>query len=303
MGIRFVQAALERGYKVTALVRDVDKANELFQEMNVQLVQGDLSTISQDVLRNAIRGKDVVHMAATVDFRASADALRASNVEATRNVVEAAVAENVGRLVHMSSTGIYHHPTQLPIDENQAPTPLAGYGLTKLEAESVVQPSGLDYVMIRAPAIYGPGFDEGFRMVIDWVKKGSMPIIGNGQNRVPLIHVDDVVQALILALENRNVHQDAFIITSGEELTQQQAYAIVAKKLGVPVPTKKVPVFLAYGMVLVDWFQGLFGKPRKLLKLYVDFLAEDRVFDISKARKVLGFEPKIGLEKGLDGLV
>lgn len=303
MGVRFVQAALERGYKITALVRDIAKAHDIFQELNVELVQGDLSTINQDSLRDALRGKDVIHMAATVDFRASADSLRAANVEATRNVVEAAKAEHVGRFVHMSSTGIYHHPTKLPIDESQEPTPMAGYGLTKLEAEAVVQPSGLDYVMIRAPAIYGPGFDEGFRMVINWVKKGTMPIIGNGQNRVPLIHVDDVVQALILALENRNVHQDAFIVTSGEELTQEEAYAIVANKVGVAVPTKKVPVFLAYGLVFMDWLQGLFGKPRKLLKLYVDFLAEDRVFDISKAKKVLGFEPKIGLEKGLDGLV
>ncbi len=303
LGIRFVHEALDKGYKVTALVRDIAKAHDVFQEMNVELILGDLASVSQDVLRDAMRGKDVVHIAAVVDFRASAEHLRASNVEGTRKVVEAAEAEHVVRFVHMSSTGIYHHPTKLPIDESAVPTPMAGYGLTKLEAERVLEQSNLDYVMIRAPAVYGPGFDEGFRMVVDWIKASKMPIIGNGKNRVPLIHVDDVVQALVLALENRNVHRDAFIVTSGEELTQEQAYAIVAKKLGVSVPAKHVPVALAYVLVFVDWLKGLFGSKRKLLKLYVDFLAEDRVFDITKARTQLKYEPKNPLEKGLDGLV
>ncbi len=303
LGRRFIHAVLEKGYKVTALVRDVHKAHDVFQELNVELVQGDLSSISQDVLKDAMRGKDVVHMAAAVDFRASADQLRASNVEGTRKIVQAAEAVHVSRFVHMSSTGIYHHPITLPINEASKPSPSAGYGQTKLEAEKVVEQSGLDYVMIRAPAIYGPGFDEGFRMVVDWIKTGKMPIIGNGKNRVPLIHADDVVHALLLALENRAVHRDAFIVTSGEELTQEQAYAIVAKKLGASAPVKKVPVALAYVLVFVDWLKGLFGIKRKLIKLYVDFLAEDRVFDISKARHELGYEPVFPLEKGLDGLV
>ncbi|MBI2445099.1 NAD-dependent epimerase/dehydratase family protein [Candidatus Micrarchaeota archaeon] len=303
LGQRFIQLALEKGYKITALVRDVQKAHDVFQELNVELVQGDITTVSQDVLRDAMRGKDVVHIAAIVDFRASYDSLKAANVEGTRRVVQAASAEHVGRFIHMSSTGIYHHPKALPITEEQAPTPMAGYGRTKLEAEQAVQASDLDFVMIRAPAIYGPGFDEGFSMVVDWVKKGKMPIIGNGKNRVPLIHVDDVAQALMLALERKDVHRDAFIVTSGEELTQEQAYAIVAKKLHVPAPSKKVPVWLAYGLVLLDWLKGLAGKKRKLFKLYVDFLAEDRVFDISKARQKLGFTPQMTLEKGLDGLV
>ncbi len=303
LGRRFIHAALEKGYKVTALVRDTSKAHDVFQEMNVELILGDLASVSQDVLRDAMRGKDVVHIAAVVDFRASAGQLRASNVEGTKKVVEAAEAEHVQRFVHMSSTGIYHHPKKLPIDETAEPTPMAGYGLTKLEAEKIVQQSTLDYVMIRAPAVYGPGFDEGFRMVVDWIKAGKMPIIGNGKNRVPLIHVDDVVQALILALENKKVHRDAFIVTSGEELTQEQAYAIVAKKLGVTVPARKVPVALAYVLVFVDWLKGFLGTKRKLIKLYVDFLAEDRVFDISKAKRELGYEPKIPLEKGLESVL
>jgi len=303
LGQRFIHLALEKGYKVTALVRDVKKAHDVFQELNIELVQGDITTASPDVLRDAMRGKDVVHIAAVVDFRASYGALKAINVDGTRRMVDAATAEHVERFVHMSSTGIYHHPKSLPIDENQEPTPLAGYGQTKLEAEQVVQQSGLDYVMIRAPAIYGPGFDEGFHMVVDWVKKGKMPIMGNGNNRVPLIHVDDVAQALMLALERQDIHRDAFIVTSGEELTQKDCLQIVAKKLGVPAPAKKVPIWLAYGMVFLDWLKSLTGAKRKLLKLYVDFLAEDRVFDITKARTKLGFEPKVPLEKGLEGLI
>ncbi len=299
LGRRFVAQALGKGYSVTALVRDGKKAERVFGKKRVKLVRGDLSSIPLHSLRAALRGHDVVHLAAAVNFYVSAEKLWDDNVEATRTMVRAAEAERVARFVHMSSTGIYHHPSYLPIDERQPPSPMAGYGVTKLEAEKIVRASGLDYVMIRAPAIYGPSFDEGFTDVMDLVASGKMVILGEGKNRVPLIHVEDVVQALMLALENRHVHRESFIVTSGEDISQEECLRLLAEELHVQPPSKHVPVPVAYGMVAYDALRGLFTGKRKIRKLYVDFLAEDRVFDTSKARRDLGYRPRMTLRQGV----
>ena len=303
LGRRFVRQAVEKGYRVTALVRNVEKAQALFLGLPVDYVRGNLADVSDDVLREGILGKDVIHLAASVNFYVSAEKLWDDNVEATRKIVRASQEERVGRFVHLSSTSLYHHPSYLPIDENQLPTPMGGYGLTKLEAEKIVMASPLDYIMLRPPAIYGPGFDEGFSQAIEWLRKGKLPVLGSGKNRVPLIQVDDVVSAVFLALENRKIHRDAFIITSGEELTQEKAFGIVAEALGVSPPKRKVPIPFAYGMVAIDALKGLFTGKRSLRRLYVEFLAEDRVFDISKAKKELGFSPRVTLKRGIKELL
>ncbi|MDP2717285.1 MAG: NAD(P)-dependent oxidoreductase, partial [Candidatus Micrarchaeota archaeon] len=196
LGQVFVRKLQSNGWTVTALVRDAAKAKKVLPK-KVEQVKADLNTASLDILAECMRGKSVVHLAATLDFDAPAEKLQEANVEATRRIVQAASAAHVRRLVHMSSTAIYHHPDKMPIDETQAPSPSSGYGETKWEAEQIVQQGGLPYVIIRAPAIYGPGFQEGFMQVVEFVRKGKMPVIGSGKNRIPLIHVDDAADALI----------------------------------------------------------------------------------------------------------
>ncbi len=302
LGSRLVRAALRKGYDVAVLTLDAKAARKTFKGDAVKIFEGDLLRMPSQKLREAVRGRDVLHLAGRVDFHASKQALWGPNVEATRRIVLAAEAEGVKRFVHMSSTSIYHHPPYLPIDERQLPSPSKGYGETKLAAEGVVSASSLDYAMVRAPAIYGPGFTDGFFQVIALLKKGKMIVVGDGKNHIPLIHVDDVVRALLLALGNRKISRDAFIVSSGEALTQEQTLKIVAEELGVPAPSKHVPIALAYVLAGADFFRSLFGARRKLLRSYIRFLAEDRTFDISKAKKY-GFRPAVGLKEGARALI
>ncbi|MBI5036795.1 NAD(P)-dependent oxidoreductase [Candidatus Micrarchaeota archaeon] len=299
LGRRFVAAAIKKGYEVTALVRNTGSASVLPE--GVELVKGDISTVSADVLREGVRGKSVVHLAAAVDFTASAEQLWDANVEGTKRIVKACEDERVKRLVYMSSTSLHHHPAYMPIDETQIATPSPGYGETKFAAEKMVKRSNVDYVCLRAPAIYGPGFEEGFRQIIDLVAKRKMMILGSGKNHLPLIHVDDLVQALSLALENTKVHQDTFIVTSGETYTQEETLRILAEELGVEPPSKKVAIPLVYGMLALDVLRSVFTGARKLRRYYVNFLTEDRVFDITKAKTVLGYSPKVSLRQGIRG--
>ncbi|MDP2718057.1 MAG: hypothetical protein Q8P02_04905, partial [Candidatus Micrarchaeota archaeon] len=94
-----------------------------------------------------------------------------------------------------------------------------------------------------------------------------------------------------------------FIVTSGEETTQLDCLKTVADALGVPTPKKHVPLAAAYAMAGIDFWKSLMGGRRKLRRRYVDFLSEDRTFDISKAEKKLGYRPKVTLEKGVRELL
>lgn len=302
LGRVFVRLAKRKGWKVTALVRNLAKAKEVLPK-GVEFVQGDLDVIAFDDVCRAVRGKSVVHIAGVVDFRANAERFFRINAAGTLKMVQAAERERVPRFVHASSTSIYHYVNRLPITEEFDPSPANAYGKSKLEAERIVSRSHLDYVIIRPPAIYGPGFEEGFTQVMRWVKKGKMPVLGSGKNRIPLIHVDDVAQALWLALENRKIHQEDFIVTSGEEYSQEESLDILADALNAPRPTLHVSKPVAYALVGFDAVNGLFTGKRKLLKTHVDFLMEDRMFDISKAKRVLGFRPSVTLRKGIRQLV
>ncbi len=297
LGRAIVHSLCQNGWHVTALVRDAQKARQLLPKA-VELVKADLKTASLDVLAEGIRGKKVVHAAGLLDVQATDAELHEANVEATRRVVQAAMAVRAPKIVHVSSTAIYHKPKKLPIDEKQEPTPVSPYGQTKLEAEEIVRQSGVPYVILRPCAIYGPGFDAGFTQVAAWVKKRKMPIIGSGKNRIPLVHVKDVVQAVVLALE-KPVQNEAFIVTSGEILTQEECLKAVAKALDAPAPQKHVPLAAAYALVAADFFRSLASGKRRLFKSYVDFLVQDRTFDISKARKGLCYRPAVGLESGV----
>lgn len=241
-------------------------------------------------------------MAGVVDFRANAERFFRINAAGTLKMVQAAERERTPRFVHTSSTSIYHYVNRLPITEQFDPSPANAYGKSKLEAEAVVRRSQLNYAIIRPCAIYGPGFDEGFSQVMQWVKKGKMPILGSGKNHIPLIHVEDAAQALWLALEN-DAYQEDFIVSSGEQFTQEEALCMLADALKAPRPTRHVMRPLAYALAGLDALNGLFTGKRKLLRTHVDFLMEDRVFDISKARRILGFRPKITLQQGIRELV
>ena len=288
------------GHELVLLAEDIAKAKERLAGLKgVSFVKGDLLNVSADVLTDAMAGCGaVVHLAALLDYGAPEEKIMAVNAGGTEKVARAAENARVKRFVFMSSTSIYHRPPLLPIDEEQLPTPMNAYGRSKLAAEKALEKTKLNYIFIRAPAIYGPEFAEGFGQVLKMVKKGNMPIVGSGKNRMPFIHVDDVVQALILAVKTKE-SREAFIVSSGETMTQEECLNGIAEILEANKPSLHVPALLLYAAAWLDGLRAALGGKRFLRKEYVDGLVEDRTFDISKAEKMLGFHPKVSFKEGV----
>lgn len=174
-----------RGHEVRALVRRPQERRE-----GVEWVTGDLH--DRDALARLMQGASAVMHIAGVVNAPDPETYEAANVAGTLNVAEEATRAGVARLVHVSS---------LSAREPQ----LSLYGASKLRGEKVVMASGLDWTIVRPPAIYGPRDTEMFEL-FRLAKRGIVPLPPRG--RLSVIHVDDLAR-LLLAL-----------IPSGEDVTR-----------------------------------------------------------------------------------
>ncbi|MFA6048652.1 MAG: NAD-dependent epimerase/dehydratase family protein [Candidatus Micrarchaeia archaeon] len=300
LGRVVVRQLLARGHSLRLLVRSAAKAKLLFGRIGKKLefAEADLenaSDASVKKLSGACRGvQTLVHLAAQVDYDVSSAQMYKANFGATVRLLEACKGAKVGRFVFCSSTSLYHKPSQRPIGESHALSPSNAYGKSKLAAETAVRASGIPFVILRPTLIYGPGFDTGFGAVVRLIRKNRMAVVGGGENRIALLHVEDAARAFVAAIEaGKRAEGEAFII-SGEPVSQMDCYLGVARALGVQPPKIHVPkraLLAAAGAA--EAFAKLFGKKAFLRSEYVNTLGEDRVFSTRKAQRLLGWAPKV----------
>ncbi|MEW5955330.1 MAG: NAD-dependent epimerase/dehydratase family protein [Candidatus Micrarchaeota archaeon] len=300
LGRKFVPALLKKGERLRLLVKSEASARKIFSSNAIEFFEADLTKSPEKKLVEACHGcQALVHAAGLVDFRASEREMIVQNAGATERLAYAARKAGVKRFVFVSSASVYRRINYSPIDEKHPLTPSTAYGISKKLAEEAVQDSGLDYVILRPTIIYGPGFDEGFASVARAVETGKTRIIGDGLNRVPFVYVDDVVQAVLLALRTKKVKQ-AYNIAGAEVVTQEKALAEVARQVGAATPREHISKGRAYVFAwLEETLAPLVGRRPRLLREHVYVLSEDRVFSIEKAERLLGYRPRVSFAKGL----
>jgi len=303
IGSVLIERLLEKGEGVRALVRDGERA--IFLPKGAELYYGDIT--KKETLLNAYKDVSaVVHLAAIVDYRIGEEKMRDVNVEGTRNVLETC-PKNIRRFIHCSSISVYGNRLgRTPADEETGTNPSSPYGRTKKEAEDVVlQFSGsVPTTVLRFGVVYGKGFSEGFFPVLGLLEKGKVGILGNGKNKIPFVHVDDVVDAILLAIEKDVPSGNVYNIVGRDELTQKEVFEIACRHLGVKAPKKKTPVFLAKLLVSAMNVAALVGgKKQKILCEHIDVLSSNRVFSTKKAEKELGFRARVPLEDGIKEVV
>jgi nucleoside-diphosphate-sugar epimerase len=230
-------------------------------------------------------------MAGLTDPSASRQELYAANVLPTKNMLEAARRERVGKFVHVSSTSVYGAPKALPCDESAAFAPIYAYGESKLEGEKLVSASAIPYVILRPSVLYGPAAAAQFEPLAEMLLSGKAAVIGGGGNRLAFVHERDVAKAIALALVKNA--EGGFIISGGEELTQLRAWELVAGQMRVAPPARKVSLGMAKLAGLFSTLKArLAGKKPSFSGELLDVIVADRVFSIEKARRVLGWAPK-----------
>jgi nucleoside-diphosphate-sugar epimerase len=299
---RHLAAALQaRGDQVRALALPKEDASRL-EQRGVEVYRGDIR--DPETLKAPVRGVDgVLHLAAMQDVWQPIEVYRAVNVGGTRNVARAALAAGVRRFVHMSSSSVYGMGHGRPVDETFPLTPFNDpYPVTKAEADRAVhrmtEQDGLPGVIIRPDQIFGPGDVLHFGAMAERILNGRGFLIGNGDNRMPFVHVDDVVRGLLLALDHDKAPGNAYNITNDSPLTQRQMLAAIAEDVGAPPPARRVPYRALYAAgYLAERLAGTLPSVRRppVTRLGVAFFGTDNRYAIGKARSELGYQPVVSL--------
>jgi nucleoside-diphosphate-sugar epimerase len=288
IGSNLVHALLERGDTVRVLDNFAtgNRANLAGLEDDVEVVEGELR--SYERVHNAVRGVEVVfHQGALPSVpRSIQDPLTTSavTIEGTLNVLLAARDENVRRVVFASSSSVYGNGGTLPRSESQQPDPISPYAVAKLAAErycvSFHRVYGLETVALRYFNVFGPRQDPNSQYAavvprfFSAIRDGRpVPIHGDGSQSRDFTYVANVVDANLLAADAPAAGGSVLNVATGRQASVNDLADAIGDVLGLAV--EKEPQPTRAGDVRDSWA------------------------DISEARRLLGWEPRIGLEDGL----
>ena len=294
IGSRLVDRLLREGHEVTVLDNLLAGTTENLEE---QLSSTRLCLIKADVrnsraVKKAMRGASAVfHLAALIDVPLSVEdpvLTEDVNVRGTLSMLEASLAENVDRFIYISSSAVYGEAQYLPINEEHPTTPLSPYGVSKLAAENYSRNyheiHGLETCCLRLFNVYGPrqranSYSGVISAFIRKIQSGESPVVyGDGKQTRDFIHLDDVIDACMLAMKSVRIDGGTFNIGTGKPTTIKELAGIIARLSG---KTSVKPVY---------------KKPRK-------GDVKDSYADTNKARKSLNFKPKTELKNGLKSLI
>lgn len=301
IGSHLVRALLAKGDKVRAVVRP---SGSQPLPAGVEKFESDLS--AGPLPASAFSGVEkIVHAAGLVgDFHY--ETLLKQNAFAVKNLL-CYCPSTIQKIVLLSSISIYGEYKGQAVDEKFEPRTESAYGKSKLLGETFAREycGTLPLVFLRPGMVYGPGFEEGYFPVLDYIKRGRMNIIGDGKNRIPLVHVLDVIQAILLALEADVPSCSAYNIVGAEQPTQSELLTMAAQELGVAPPADRVSEGLAKFMAKMRFSLSSLGigKPPKISADNFRQLTLDRAYSSEKARRELGFEARIKIRDGLKQVV
>ncbi len=307
LGNAVLDALLKKGYDVRLVMKPGLDASKLPKKASKRLFL-DLAEEGEapaKLLKQFVKGTDfVIHIYGQVDYLAPRKKLFRENFEATLNLIQACLkAGGVKKFVYTSSTSVFRRPHKLPITEGHPPTPTNYYGESKLAAEEVVKASGLPFIILRPTVMVGAEYVSNFKKFISMAANGRATIVGDGKNRISWVAVDDVVRAYLLAIEKPVANED-FIIASDKPVRQDEAIKLLCKELAVPFAPKHVNAHFAYAVAKAGGlFHKLTGRKPPLVVEEVETIAHDRYYDVSKAKRLLGWTPKTTFQKAAHEMV
>ncbi len=290
IGMHVLPMLIDRGYRVRVMdnmYRGNREQLELLAEGgNVELIENDVRY--GGAVQRAVAGCDsVVHLAAVSINKSVADPDESLDINmiGNHNVIAAAANEGVRRLVYASSASVYGDPPSLPMAEDGPINPLTPYCISKLAGEQLCRfyqgHKDLSWVALRFFNVYGEGqkttayYTSVINHFVTRIANGEPPVIdGAGEQSMDFIHVQDIARSVVAALESEQANLPINIGT-GVQTSVAKLARVLIDAVGVDVE----PVF----------------NPREVL-------VSRRAADITRAREVLGWEPKITVEQGMSAL-
>jgi UDP-glucose 4-epimerase len=262
---------------------------------------------SQTVASAVAGAQVVVHLAALLHQFGDPSTLdrryEQVNVGGTENVVRAASAHDVTRLVFLSTIAVYGESRGQMIDERTTPQPVTGYGRTKLAAEELVLAANSGGrrigAVLRAAAVYGPRVKGNYRRLALTIARRRYVAVGPGQNRRTLVHERDLAQSVVLAAAHPAAAGAVFNVSDGRVHTVATIVDAIHRSIGRTAPRFHVPLGAArIAATMCERAGRVIGFRPPLTRALVDKYTEDIAVDGTLIQRTLGFVPAIDLETG-----
>jgi dihydroflavonol-4-reductase len=289
-----------RGDRVTALARPGSARPAV---PGVVWIDGDLASAA--AISRLVEGAEaVVHVAAVYRTAGHPDAYyRDVNVGGTERLLEAAARQGVRRFVHTSTVGVHGHVRSPPADETAPWAPGDVYQDTKAEAETLAtgfgQRRGLPVAVIRPGAIYGPR-ERRLLKLFRAIARGRYAIVGSGRAYYHPVYVDDLLDGYVLLLERDEAVGESFIVAGPRYVSQRDLADVIARATGGRVLPFRIPAAPIQALgALCEAICVPLGIEPPLHRRRVEFWTKSRAFSIDKARRLLGYAPKVDLEEGV----
>ena len=300
-GGKLAQRLVGDGHQVVAFVRPSSQTRHL-NDLGVECRTVDIRD-ANDVMNNFAGFQKVFHIAAAYrSEHADRAEFRAVNVDATRHLLDAADKYGVDRFIHCSTVGVQGEIEAPPASEDYRLKPGDHYQESKLDGELLALEyarSGLPVSVVRPVGIYGPG-DTRFLKLFRPIQRGRFVMVGTGESLYHMTYIDDLVDGFVLAAERPEALGEVFTIAGQEYTTVRELVDTIADVLGRPRSRLRVPfkpVYLA--SVVCDRLCRMINVSPPLYPRRVEFFHLDRAFSIDKAKRLLGFQPKVRLSEGL----
>ena len=309
LGFRTLEELVQLTYikKIIATGRTLIASRKI-QNEKVKYILGDLT--EKKFVDSLVKDIDIIiNNAALSSPWGSFKQFYRANIKTQKNIIEASKKNGIKRIIYISSASIYYNGKNRQMVKESDDLPrrfVNNYAKTKREAEILLQKSNIQYIIIRPRAIIGRGDSVIMPRLIKAYSNGKLKIMGNGKNTVDLTSVKNVAHAIILSLKTKpDACNNIYNITDGKPICLWNYINKVFKGIGREEIRSNINPYLAYYVAyIMEMIAKYFTKKEPSLTRYsVGVLSKDFTLDISKAKRLLNYQPIVTTKQSLNEFI
>lgn len=298
IGKNLVESLLQKGYSVRVLVRDKRRLEAL---SNIEIFEGDLTSASS--LAGVEKDIDVVVNCAGILGKWNTDKVKLYrvNVQGGINLLERFNGKGLQRFIHLSAAGVTG-PLRDKACETYNCQPVTAYEKTKLIGEKKIlemaRQMNIPATVLRPTFTYGP-VDSHKLTLFKAIKKGKFVFVNNGESVIHPVYINDLISGILLAIKQAR-DGEIYIIGGKRPVTQKELVYTIADNLGVKRPELSIPYWFAWLAASFLKIPGkVFGFEPVITHSRALMMGRNFGYSIDKAKKELGYKPKINLQDGI----